>query len=410
MPPRGKIDIVTEETAEFLLSESGRALIDQARAETDPARGVMRLRKIETRERVAGAFEIVDGRRRGTVKFGELAGSMYFTTEALEQASSAGASAYHARRMVEAGITDIVDICGGIGADALAFARAGLRVTMFEIDPARARFAEENARVTGMSDRIAVRCVDATSTVREIRGTGETAVWFDPARRLESRRVSDPEDYRPPLSFIDALRGAGFRSIGVKLSPAIDHEIAARCGAELEFLSDQGECKEALLWMGRLERGAGTLATVIRNGEVSTLSANTPDFEATTVADGSQNYLYEPDPAVIRAHLVQALGERIGAGTIDPRIAYLIGPAWVRTPFAAAYAIVDRFPFHVKALNRTLREHNVGRVVIKKRGFPQEPEEVRKQLKLTGSEEMTIVLTRVGNQHQVILCRPAAPL
>ena len=66
---------------------------------------------------------------------------MFFVREALEQASSRRAAAYHARRFAQAGIRQVADVCGGIGGDALAFARAGLRVTLYEQDPARALFA-----------------------------------------------------------------------------------------------------------------------------------------------------------------------------------------------------------------------------------------------------------------------------
>jgi hypothetical protein len=237
-----------------------------------------------------------------------------------------------------------------------------------------------------------------------------SAIWFDPARRIDGRRVNDPEDYHPPLSFIETLREHDFNSIGAKLSPAIDHAVGRAYGGELEFLSDQGECKEGLLWTGQLDGGRGIVATVVGKSGKSILWSSGAEPAVGDRIEGvpaeESGYLYEPDPAVIRAHLVQALGERIGAGILDPHIAYLIGPDLFETPFADAYAVVDRFAFHIKALNRALRERSVGRVVIKKRGFPQEPEQVRKQLKLAGDQELTIVLTRVGLQHQVILCRP----
>ena len=414
---------MTEQTAQFLLSEPGRELLDRVdhEARVDSVRALIKLRKTEDSDHVSAAFEVHEARKKSASKFGDLGASMYFTVEALEQASSAGASAYHAAHFVDRGVTTVIDICGGIGGDTLAFARAGLNVILCEIDPARALFAAENARIVGLSDRIEVHNVDATEALDNLSpNSGSTllglgaiphstfppAVWFDPARRVDNRRVNDPEDYRPPLSFLDRLRAHGFADIGAKLSPAIDHAVGQAYGGELEFISDQGECKEALLWAGKLATGEGTRAVVItRNGGISTISGS----QATPSHSDGEGVLYEPDPAVIRAHLVQPLAARLGAHIIDPHIAYLLGPDLVETPFATAYAVVDRFPFHIKALNRALRERSVGRVVIKKRGFPQEPEQVRKQLKLTGDQEMTLVLTRVGQQHQVILCRPVKP-
>jgi len=412
---------VNEETATYLLSDAGRDLLTRVaqEAQSDPVRALIRLRKSEDADRVTAAWEIYEARKKSAAKFGELGASMYFTTEALEQASSPGASAYHARRIVDSGKRSVVDLCGGIGADTLAFARAGLSVILCELDPVRALFAAENARVAGFGDRVEVRCVDATTALDSLKtAMPDAAIWFDPARRVDNRRIADPNDYLPPITLLARLHGAGFKSVGAKLSPAVDHGVERPYGGELEFISDMGECKEALLWTGAMMRGEGTRAAVIGKSGTSTITATPAEEHArperpitqldTWPPETQSSYLYEPDPAVIRAHLVQALADRIGAHLIDPHIAYLIGPALVDTPFATAYAIVDRFAFHVKALNRALRERSVGRVVIKKRGFPQEPVQVRKQLKLSGDNEMTLVLTRVGQQHQVVLCHPVS--
>ena len=118
--------------------------------------------------------------------------------------------------------------------------------------------------------------------------------------------------------------------------------------------------------------------------------------------------LYEPDPAVIRAHGVATLAQQLRARLAHPQIAYLIGDDLVPTPFASAYDIVDRFSYSRRRLQAALTARQVGSAVIKKRGFPQEPDAVRKELKLRGPETLTVVLTRAsdGGGHQVILCRP----
>ena len=65
---------------------------------------------------------------------------------------------------------------------------------------------------------------------------------------------------------------------------------------------------------------------------------------------------------------------------------------------------MDRFPYSRRRLQEALDKQDVGRVIIKKRGFPQEPDAVRKQLKLRG-REMIVALTRGADAHQAILCR-----
>jgi hypothetical protein len=110
-------------------------------------------------------------------------------------------------------------------------------------------------------------------------------------------------------------------------------------------------------------------------------------------------YLYEPDPAVIRSGLVCRLAQDLDAWLIDPAIAYLVGERHVARPFAQAFRIEESFAFSLKALREALKRRDVGRVIIKKRGFPQEPEELRKSLKLSGTSDAIVALTRIGTRH-----------
>jgi len=392
----------TPEIAEHLLAEPGRTLLAEAdallaaRAETLTA--LTRLRKTATPDLAAAAWEMAEMRRRGQAKFGPKAAQMYFVREALEQASGQGTAAYHAQRMTAAGVGTLADLGGGIGGDSLAFARAGLRVTLYERDPVRACFAQENARVWGLAAHISIVLADLTTAVL----TSEAA-WLDPARRRGSRRVSDPEDYSPPLSWLTGLWAQGIGALGVKLSPAIDHALADRFDAELEFLSEGGECREALLWLGSAKSGDRLRATVITTQGPQSLTGEA-DAPGMPIASRSA-YLYEPDPGVIRAHLVRTLARQIDAAPVDPQIAYLLSDNLVQTPFANAYEVLAQFAYSKKRLQEALTSHDVGRVIIKKRGFPQEPDDLRKQMKLRGSREMIVILARVGAGHQTFLCR-----
>ena len=394
--------MMNEEIARSLLAPTGRTLLAEAdallteRAETLTA--LTRLRRSAAPYLAVAAWDMAEMRRRGQAKFGPQAAQMYFVREALEQASGRGTADYHAARLAASGAATVADLGGGIGGDALAFARAGLQVTLFERDPVRALFAEENARAWGQAEHITVVQEDITEAAIT---TG--AAWLDPARRRDSRRVSDPEDYAPPLSWLTELMARGVESIGVKLSPGIEHSLAGPFGAELEFLSEGGECREALLWLGAARSGDALRATVITpQGPVSL--AGREDTPGQPSAAGGK-YLYEPDPAVIRAHLVRTLASRLDAAPVDPQVAYLLGDELRQTPFADAYEVLDRFAYGNKRLQKALTERDVGRVIIKKRGFPQEPDDVRKQLKLRGSQEMIVVLARVGKGHEAFLCR-----
>jgi hypothetical protein len=114
-------------------------------------------------------------------------------------------------------------------------------------------------------------------------------------------------------------------------------------------------------------------------------------------------FLYEPDGAVIRAHLVEQLAVQLNAAKISEDIAYLTADSHQFTPFARTFAIEDSFPFQLKRLRHYLRERKIGRVTIKKRGSPLDPDSLQKQLRLKGDEHRIIFLTQVQREPVVLI-------
>jgi len=119
-----------------------------------------------------------------------------------------------------------------------------------------------------------------------------------------------------------------------------------------------------------------------------------------------RRFLYDPDPAVVRAHLVAELAGALDATLADPSIAYLYADAPTATPFARCLEITDVLPFSLKRLRALLRDRRVGRVEILKRGSALEPEKLRRDLRLAGDEAASLVLTRVAGAPTALVCRP----
>jgi hypothetical protein len=117
-------------------------------------------------------------------------------------------------------------------------------------------------------------------------------------------------------------------------------------------------------------------------------------------------WLHEPDGAVIRAGLVAEVADHIGGRLLDPTIAYVTTQHPAATPFARSYVVEDVLPFHVKALRAYLRDRRVGTLTIKKRGSAVDPDQLRRQLRLSGDASATVALTRVDGRPHVLVLRP----
>ena len=76
------------------------------------------------------------------------------------------------------------------------------------------------------------------------------------------------------------------------------------------------------------------------------------------------------------------------------------------TPFAAAYEIPEVLPFSVKRLKALLRAHDIGILTLKKRGFAADLDRLRRDLRPSGTQTATVVLTRVGDDPVAIFSSP----
>lgn len=381
-----------------LLTPEGRALLDEVRG-TEPARELAvatRLRRAHPAELVSAALGQERLRQRAVAKFGAGdAGRMFFTPNGVEQSTRASVAAYRAGRFRELGVTSVADLCCGIGGDAVALARAGIRVLAVDRDPLTVAVARANVEALGIGGLVEVREAD----VADVDVSDYDALFVDPGRRGGRGRIFDPEAYSPPLSWaVEAARKAPLAAL--KIAPGVPHEaIPGEAGAE--WISDGGDVKEAVLWFGA-RLGAGSVRATLLPGPRVLDGRGLPDPQVRSVG----RYLYEPDGAVIRAHLVAEVAEEVGGGLIDETIAYVTGDELRGTSFASAYEITDQLPFGVKKLKALLREREVGVLTVKKRGSAVEPEELRKKVKLSGPHSATVFLTRVAGVPAMLIGHP----
>lgn len=382
----------------WLLTDEGQALLVRATGLAgtgDELHVQAELRRTASPAAVAAALTQVELRQRARAKFGELADSLYFTPDALEQATRLSVATHRASRYRVFGASTLIDLGCGIGGDLIAASSAGLVCAGVDLDPVRVAVAEANLAALGLPG--AVQVADAT----EVNHHAFDLAFADPARRSGAGRTFNVDDWVPSWTWVeDLLR----RDACVKVAPGIPHSLVP-ADVEAEWVSDGGEVKEAALWSGRTAT-ARRRATVIGSGGLASLTdEDDPGVEEVGVG-AVGDYLYEPDGAVVRAGLVTAVAAGVSGRLVDPKIAYVTSDSSFRTPFARGYRVLEHLPYREKQLKAALRERGIGRLTIKKRGVDVVPEALRKRLALAGEEEATLVLTRVGGHGTALLVVP----
>lgn len=324
-------------------------------------------------------------RIRARAKFPD-ADRMLFDRAGLEQATPQPVAAHRLTRLPEGVHDRIVDLGCGLGGDALAF--TGLAPTVgIDRDSNRLRLAVHNCDVAGGPQPFHPVLGDVM-TLDPFRAS---VVFADPARRSSGRRLRGLDSYLPPVGALIERWMPHAEVMAIKVAPGIeDNEIPI--GATVEWVSLDGQLREAVIWLGGRDGSGVRRATVLPSG--ATITGPEPEGIAITEIG---RYLHEPDDAVVRAGLVRCVAAEIGATMIDPDIAYLTSKAPTDNPLATSYRIDEVMPFNLKRLRSRLAELDVGVVTIKKRGSPITPEELRPRLRLRGSRIATLILTRTSD-------------
>ena len=338
---------------------------------------------------VRAAVSLHELRHRATIKFSR-ANRMWFDRKGLEQSTAEAVSRYKAQRFD--GL--VWDLCCGIGSDALSLA-SHCDVTAVDINPSACLRTEWNADVYEVADRVQTRCIDVLQ-LKELGGL----VHIDPDRRPGSAgRVSRIEDYVPGLDFLRELMSR-CRGGAIKVSPASNFG-GKFPGAEIELISLNGECKEATVWFGDLSGEAPFRATVLPAGE----SIAGHPLEVAVPVTPLGRYLYDPDPAVVRAGLVDVLADRLGLSRLDPAEEYLTSDRPIRSPFVQMFEVQTNLPNNERDLKAWLRTSGIGPLEIKCRHIPVQADVLRRRLPLTGSIPGVVIFARLNGKARIVGAR-----
>jgi hypothetical protein len=325
-------------------------------------------------------------------KFGEFADTMFFTENGLQQATRLAVAAHHAERFRGAHLNRVADLGCGIGGDSLAFAGLGIAVTAVDRDEVTAAIATYNLAPFAECTVIHGEAVDTDLTAFD-------GLWFDPARRNSTKRLANPADWSPSLNWVFEV--AARIPSGIKLSPAIDHNLLPD-NAEAQWVDDHGDTVECVVWTGALARsGIARSALVLTDRAPVELTGSTPNTDVPVGTLG--DYLYDPCGAVIRAQLLATLAGQLEAVTISPEIAYLSNQSGAETPFAQRFRVREVLPLDQRTIAQRMKELGIGTLEIKKRGVDIDPAQFRTKLKLSGRDSATLFLTRIGSGRGAIL-------
>lgn len=391
----------------LLTTEDGRRLVDEAAGlRTIGPAELERLRKMAgSTEMAATAVRLAHAQHKAADKFARGA-RMWVEPVGVEQATAEPVARYKAGRFHASPV--VVDLCSGIGGDAIALA-AHVPVIAVDSDAAMCRRVRWNAGVYEVADSVlAVRArAEAFPLPPEAR------VHLDPDRRAHGGRGERParalEDYAPGPEFWTSLihRAPGG---AIKLSPAADlaRHFPQSTGPaiEIDVISLRGECKEATVWFGELAECRRRATRLPEHAVWTDRDGFDPEPPGVAPPDG---WIFDPDPSLIRAGLLDGFARMHRLCRAAEGVDYLTGPEWIDSAFLSAFAVIEVSPLDRRHLRRMLQRHRVGTLEIKVRGLDLTPETLRARLKPRGDQSATLIIVGGPGPARALLARRLAP-
>lgn len=338
------------------------------------------------------------------------------TSRLFEQSSSAWCAAFKAT-LCPSTPQRILDICGGLGVDAMAFAAAGHQVTYNDIDPIKAALCQWNAQQLQIP---LVNCLhtDAGALLAETAEDAYDIICADPSRRTAGgQRVNKLADCEPRILELMPLLRRASSYILLKLAPSMS--IAALCadlpGVErILCVSLDGELKECLVWIrSNAEKSAPRFEAVClrRHGTTQIIEATPSEqqLDAAELREGA--YIYEPDPAIIHAQAIAALTERYPLQLLSTS-----HPQWAQANailFAADTLYADfpgrvfqvhaHMPYNKKRCRKYLQSHSLKTVHVWRCQSTRSVATLRKELAVSDGHAASVLVYRGLDEQEYLV-------
>ncbi len=399
--------LLSMDQLEFCRSLAGEALL-AAPLPDEPLAALTALRKVCPSDQAAAVMEVRNVRRRAA-RTGKppaaIAGRMLGVDTLLQQASSLRLATYVGRRLAPiAGNRSTLDLCCGLGVNAIGLAMAGANVIGYDRSAPAVFCASHNASIAGVGGQ----CRFAAADVTQLSLEADAVIHIDPDRRPTGRRTVSLDDSSPAEPFLRTLPAATRAGV-IKLSPALPTSALADWpGVQLEHLSENGICKQLLCWWGA-DLGAAAKATIVFGDPAGPESISLPAGQApaAAIAEPGQ-WLIEPDAAVIAAGGTDDLAawateQGVPAWRIAWGLDWLFADEPIDTPLATCFHILRTAPGRQRDVAAAVAELKGGIVEIKPRGLKLDTDALQKRLRGKGERALSILWCKLGSREQAFI-------
>lgn len=389
---------MTNSELNYLKSKEGQAAYKEHCLDTDTRLELLVLKNQTTNPFFGALASLIKLRRAAKNKFTKR-DDMFFTSLSLEQSTSERIAKHIAKRFKETWV--VSDLTCSLGGNAIFLAEQVKKVIAVDLSEEKINCAQENALAYGVSDKIEFIVGDAFLNINK----DVDAFFLDPARdRDGDTKTRSFLNSSPSLLEILPQLLAITPNVAVKISPAFDYEELKQlpCKPEVEVISEDNSCKVAMLWFGDFKT-CDLRATGFKKEEFFSFTDG-----ANKIADFSElkKYLYEPNKAISKAHLIDEVAVKFDLAKIDYNLSLLTSDELVCETdknIFRKFEVLHFAEFSLKQFQSFIKQEKIERAEIIVKHFKMTADDIRKRLKIKEGGDNIIILTTLGNQKKVFI-------
>ena len=324
----------------------------------------------------------------------------------IEQCSSEAAAKY------KAGLLDgytFADLTGGLGIDTFYISQRFRQTDYVEMQTELCDLARHNFAIL----KADVKVLNETAEDYLKRCEPKDCIFIDPARRDEhGRKTISISDCTPDVAALQDLLRQKAKRVLIKLSPMLDISKALEelCHVkEVHVVAVANECKELDFIMERDYQGEVHFVCVnlMTNQQELCFTMAEERNSTTRLADGVMKYLYEPNPALMKAGCFKLLTACFDVYKLHRNSNLYTSDRLILDFPGRVFEVQDWAPYNKKVKSTLLADVKKASVAV--RNFPLSVAELRKNLKIAdGDENYVFATTLKGEEKIIILTKKAA--
>ena len=378
---------------------------------------------------MAVALQQIAGRQKAKEKLPEwyaTEGILYPKKVSMEQCSSSQTAEYKAS-LVKG--NSFADFSGGFGVDTASFAKKFTRGYYVEPQQELCELFQHNCKVLDINN---VNIVNGTMEENLASVEHVDMIYLDPSRRDgHGRRVVSLADCTPNLLEWKSALLERCNILMVKMSPMIDIFQMLRDLPEtyaVHVVAVEGECKEVVFLLAQDGKDNGicrdtarrvsttdpietdiaimnpTIVAVDINKNATTRVETTLETERTTpphIATELGTYLYEPNAAVMKAGIFNALSQQFQISKLAKSTNLFTANELHENFPGRIFRIETLHEFHPRKTAKELSQLESASIAV--RNFPLTAEELRKTLKIKDGNACYLFGCTLWDGQKVIL-------